>query len=177
MDRLNLVNLHLYNPIEDDIKVVEITNFICENICSERHNEFKMFAEELIKGFYCCMANYNHVISLSNTFENIYEIFTEESFQILLDMDPNDSVREFGVFMQSIDSMKSEFDSKFEYLEDRFDEMISNKIYNIEGNMIKFGNNDEIVTHLKDLKLFNRIYGLLLRINYIFHFSEPSVFK
>ena len=142
MDRLNLVNLYVYNPIENDIKVIQITNFSCENICRERHNVFKMFVEEIIKKSLICIANYNHVILLSNAFEDIYEIFTEESFQILLDMDPNDSVEEFGVFLQSINSMKSEFFSKFEYSEDTFaeiDKIIKKKLIILKvigGNFI-----------------------------------------
>ena len=108
MDRLNMEKVHVYNPIEDDIKVVEITNFICENILRERHNVLKVFTEELIRISSGCMETYNYGILLSNSLKKIYEIFTEESFQILLDIYPNDSKREIDVFVQLLDSTESE---------------------------------------------------------------------
>jgi len=103
-----LEKVHVYNPIEDDIKVVEITNFICENILRERHNVLKVFTEELIRISSGCMETYNYGILLSNSLKKIYEIFTEESFQILLDIYPNDSKREIDVFVQLLDSTESE---------------------------------------------------------------------
>ena len=74
MDRLKLRNVHVYNPIEADIKVVEIKHFKRECIYRERHNVFEVFTGELVKILSGCMQNYNHVISLSNSLQKIYEI-------------------------------------------------------------------------------------------------------
>jgi len=168
MDRSKLTKVHVYDPIADDLKVLEIINFICEYICRERQNLFKVFKQELMRILFGCMENYNHVISLSNSLEKIYEIFTEGSFQMLLDMDPNDSKRGFDVFVQSINSIESEFRSKLQCLSNTIDEnndMIKEKIDHTKGYMQIYNDNDELVTHLKDLELFYKINGLLDTIN------------
>jgi len=158
--RLNLENVLVYNSIEACIKVVEITHVICSYICRERHNVYKVFTEELIRILSSCLVNYNHVISLSNSLKTFNEIFTEGSFQILLDMDPNDSMRGFGVFVQSIGSMESEFCLKLKCFRNKIEEntkMIKYKIYQIKDCKRKCNDNRELSTHLRDLNLFLEI--------------------
>ena len=72
MDRLNLKNVHVYNQIEADIQVVEIKHFKYEYICRDRHNVFKFLTAEIVRILSGCMKNYNHLISLSNSLEDIY---------------------------------------------------------------------------------------------------------
>jgi len=171
MDRLKLVKVHIYNPIEADIKVVETKHIICKNICRERHGVLKVFTDGLIKILSGRIKIYNHMISMSNSLKNIYEIFTEESFQILLDMDPNDSKRGFDVFVQLIDPMKSVFISQFISLWNTcplYNNMniIEKKVKEIECYSRKYDNNDELIRYLNDLKLFNKIYDWLIKISY-----------
>jgi len=114
------------------------------------------------------METYNYGILLSNSLKNIYEIFTEESFQILLDMDPNDSKREIDVFVQLLDSTESEFYSKMQGLEDTIlenEQMIKEKIDQIKVYMKIYNDNEELNAFQEDLELcietnmwFNTIY-------------------
>ena len=105
-------------------------------------------------------------------------------------MDPNDSKRGFDVFSKSINSIKFQFYSKLEYMHDTIRKnrkMIKDKIMQIKRYMGKYddnkidnGNdsnsdsdtdfdnnndNDELVKHLKNLKLFSKIIELLLDIS------------
>jgi len=97
----------------------------------------------------------------------VYEIFTEESFQILLDMDPNGSMREFNVFLESTGSINFEFRLKLKYLSGIIEKnklMILEIIHQIICYIVIYGDNDEIVTHLKDLILFHKINEWLYKI-------------
>jgi len=170
MDRLNLGNVHVYNPIEAEIKVVEIKHATCKYICRDKQNRFKVLTGKTVRNLSGCMENYNHVISLSNSLEEIYEIFTEGSFQMLLDMRPNASERGFDVFLQSIGPVKSEFDLKLQNYENLRNtiwdnkKMIDKEIWKIKCDIKKYGDNDELVMYLKDLELFNKISDLLYSI-------------
>ena len=165
MDRINIRKIHVYNPIEAEIKVVGIKHVKRKYIFRVRQNEIKEMTGEKVR---ILMGIYNYVISLSNSLEEIYEIFTEGSFQILLNMDPNYSKRGFGVFKQSICSAKSELDLKMQdfnvtILGNR--QMIDRKIWQIECNMREYDDNGELVGYLKDLELLNKINEMLGRIN------------
>ena len=168
MDRLNLTNVFVYNSVEDDIKMTVITNVIYKYIYSERDNEFKVITEKIIRILSCFVENYNHVMSMSKSMLEIYEIFRKESFQILLNMDPNHSRTEINVFLQSIDSTKSKLFSKLQRLGNTIysdNKWIQSKIYFTERDMETCLDNLQLITYLKNLKLFNEMYQLLSRIN------------
>ena len=177
MDRLNIEKVHVYNPIEENTKVVEITHIICKNICRDNEDVVKIFTEVLIRILSGCLENYNNVILMSNSLEYIYEIFTEESFQILLDKDPNDSMQEFNVFVQSIHSMNSEFRLKLNSFGDTIKEnskIISKKMTQIRDYRMEFDDNDELLTHQKDLQLLSNINIRLGTINELFEDINSS---
>ena len=122
---------------------------------------------ELVRILCDYMEKYNHVISLSNSLEKIYEIFTEGAFQMLLDMDPNDSEGEFDVLKKSIRSVKSEFDLELQNLRDTTrnnKNMICNEKWKIKRYMWKYEGNDKYVGDLKGWELLRKINELVFRI-------------
>jgi len=105
-------------------------------------------------------------------------------------MDPNDSITEFHVFLQSIDSVKSSYESKFRIFDDTIEgklKIIGRIIDHMKVCLRKCGDNDddnndnsdtgsdndndtdsdndnenvEFESCLEDFELFHRIYGYI----------------
>ena len=51
IDTLKLENVYVYNPVEAEIKVVEIKHVLCQFICRDSHNKFKVMTAEFIYAF------------------------------------------------------------------------------------------------------------------------------
>jgi len=180
MDRLDLKQVIFYNPIKADLKIIEITTFICKNICRESDNELKQFTAEFIMILSCFEENYDHVVSLSNSVADIYEIFTENTFKILLEMKPNDSIKEINEFLQLISSIMPKYSPTFLMLDDticKIDEMIEGRIDLIKSLIVTCTDNLQLNTCFKNFQLFFKIIQLLRDIYFEFERIKEVYFK
>jgi len=165
-DKIKLENVFVFNLIEAKVDFVAIMKVISEYICRERENDFKLLSEVIIKILSRYMENYNHLISISNVLKDIYEIFPDNYFQMLLDMDPKHSSKEFNKFMTLIDSVGLNFFYKLENLRITIVDyagIITNKKEIINWCMKTCGDLLQFDSYIIDLILFLKV---LLRLQY-----------
>ena len=177
MDRLELKKVNVFNPIKADMKLLEITLAVGEYICRDKSNIYKYLTEEVMRILSVYIENYYHLLLLSNDLKKIYETFTEDSFQTLLDLNWNDSIKSVDVFLKLIRSVQYEYYSKLSCLRPTItknDRIIAKRISQTKWCMRNNDDNIELVTYHKDLKFFELIYQCLGKLNEFFQYAEIS---
>ena len=167
LDRLQLERVFVFNHVKANVEIVEIIKVISQCIYSERENDIQFLSKEFNRTLLAFIENYKCVISISDAIIDVYDIFTENAFQKLLDMDSKDSNAEFNYFLQTIVSLSSKFSSEFDRFYDTIKEkteMIHNNENLLQRAIEACGDNIKLLAYHSDLVTFDIAFLLLSEI-------------